>query len=49
LTIANDVNATQIESRHVSDAERDASESLVLMSKLHTPKSVVLVSEKIHI
>ncbi|KAJ7321129.1 hypothetical protein DFH08DRAFT_818933 [Mycena albidolilacea] len=41
LTIANDVNATQIESRHVSDAERDASESLVLMSKLHTPKPAI--------
>ncbi|KAJ7716169.1 hypothetical protein B0H14DRAFT_3522359 [Mycena olivaceomarginata] len=41
LTIANDVNATQIESRPVSDAERDASESLVLMSKLHTPKPAI--------
>ncbi|KAJ7813042.1 hypothetical protein B0H14DRAFT_2605355 [Mycena olivaceomarginata] len=38
LTIANDA---QIESRYVSDAERDASESLVLMSKLHTPKAAI--------
>ncbi|KAJ7775863.1 hypothetical protein B0H14DRAFT_2631776 [Mycena olivaceomarginata] len=38
LTIANDA---QIESRHVSDAERDASESLVFMSKLHTPKAAI--------
>ncbi|KAF8171244.1 hypothetical protein K438DRAFT_2059371, partial [Mycena galopus ATCC 62051] len=49
LTFPNDANATQIESRNVSDAERDASESLVLMSQLHTPKRVVLVSGKIHI
>ncbi|KAF8119649.1 hypothetical protein K438DRAFT_1794894, partial [Mycena galopus ATCC 62051] len=37
LIIPNDANATQIESRNVSEAERNASESLVLMSQLHKP------------